>query len=151
MAKYVEYEAMTTDALMKERDENQKILDATPREEFGAATAAREKEIKIINDIIATRLAAVTPVVTNVHEILNVGISDPAPPTSDAVNHPSHYNWHPSGVECITVSEAFPHNIAAAIEYLWRAHHKGALAQDLDKALWYIAREKDRCKRMGLI
>lgn len=37
---------------------------------------------------------------------------------SERVNHPSHYNAHPSGVECITVAEHFNFNIGNAIKYL---------------------------------
>ena len=43
---------------------------------------------------------------------------------SDETQHPDYYNWHPSGVECITIIQEFPHNIAAAIGYFWRAGHK---------------------------
>ncbi len=57
------------------------------------------------------------------------------------VNHPSHYTAHPSGVECITVSEHFNFNIGNAIKYLWRAGLKGATDTDLAKARWYVDRE----------
>ena len=40
---------------------------------------------------------------------------------SDTVNHPAHYNTHPSGVECIEITEHFNFNIGNAIKYLWRA------------------------------
>ena len=61
----------------------------------------------------------------------------------DAVNHPSHYTAHPSGVECITVTEHFNFNVGNAIKYLWRADHKAGL-EDLKKAEWYVAREIKR-------
>lgn len=57
------------------------------------------------------------------------------------VNHPKHYNVHPSGVECIDVVEHFSFNVGNAIKYLWRADEKGATVQDLKKAVWYIERE----------
>lgn len=60
---------------------------------------------------------------------------------SDTVNHPKHYNSHPSGVECIDVVEHFPFNIGNAIKYLWRCGLKGDEVEDLKKARWYIERE----------
>lgn len=61
----------------------------------------------------------------------------------DMVNHPPHYNKHPSGVECIDVIEWMPANIANAMKYLWRSEHKNG-KQDLEKAIWYINREIKR-------
>ena len=59
---------------------------------------------------------------------------------SDPVNHPKHYNSHPSGVEAITITEHMSFNIGNAIKYLWRADHKNGL-EDLRKAAWYVNRE----------
>lgn len=61
----------------------------------------------------------------------------------DVVNHPQHYTSHPSGVECITVTEHFNFNVGNAIKYLWRSDHKNGL-EDLRKAAWYINREIKR-------
>lgn len=58
----------------------------------------------------------------------------------DLVNHPRHYTQHPSGVECIQITEHMNFNIGNAVKYLWRADLKNGL-QDLEKAQWYIARE----------
>jgi len=62
---------------------------------------------------------------------------------NDAVNHPSHYTSHPSGVECIQVTEHLNFCIGNAIKYLWRAGLKDGNSdiQDLKKAVWYIERE----------
>lgn len=60
------------------------------------------------------------------------------------VNHPTHYNVHPSGVECIDVVEHMSFNVGNAVKYLWRADDKGAPVQDLEKARWYIDREIKR-------
>ena len=60
---------------------------------------------------------------------------------SDPVNHPAHYNSHPSGIECIDVVQHMSFNVGNAIKYLWRSDHKGALVEDLEKARWYIDRE----------
>lgn len=60
------------------------------------------------------------------------------------VDHPTHYNVHPSGVECIDVVEHMSFNVGNAVKYLWRADEKGAPVQDLEKARWYIDREIQR-------
>lgn len=62
----------------------------------------------------------------------------------DAVNHPSHYTTHPSGVECITITEHMNFNLGNAMKYIWRAGLKGNERQDLEKAIWYINRELQR-------
>jgi len=63
---------------------------------------------------------------------------------TDKINHPPHYTSHPSGVECIEITEGFSFNIGNAIKYLWRADEKGAPLDDLKKAGWYIEREITR-------
>lgn len=65
----------------------------------------------------------------------------------DPVNHPKHYNAHPSGVECITITRHMNFNIGNAIKYLWRAEEKGNAIQDLEKAVWYINDEINRRKQ----
>ena len=59
----------------------------------------------------------------------------------NAVNHPHHYNGHPSGVECIVVTEHMNFCIGNAVKYLWRADLKNDALEDLHKAKWYINRE----------
>lgn len=59
----------------------------------------------------------------------------------DTVNHPPHYTSHPSGVECITITEHMGFCLGNAIKYLWRADEKGHPLEDLKKAAWYLARE----------
>ena len=63
---------------------------------------------------------------------------------TETVNHPAHYNSHPSGVECITVVEHMGFNIGNAMKYLWRADEKGRALEDLRKAVWYVQREIER-------
>lgn len=60
---------------------------------------------------------------------------------SDPVNHPQHYNAHPSGVECIQVTEHMNFCIGNAVKYLWRAGLKGDALEDLKKAKFYVERE----------
>lgn len=65
---------------------------------------------------------------------------------NDAVNHPSHYTQHPSGVECIQITEHMNFNCGNAFKYIWRAdlkHDDGGL-QDLKKAQFYLNREIER-------
>lgn len=66
---------------------------------------------------------------------------------SDPVNHPTHYNSHPSGVECVTIAEHYGFNIGNAIKYLWRAGLKGDAIEDLKKARWYLDREISKRER----
>lgn len=61
----------------------------------------------------------------------------------DPVNHPKHYTSHPSGIECIQVTEHMNFNIGNAVKYLWRADMKNGL-EDLKKAAWYVNREIER-------
>jgi len=62
---------------------------------------------------------------------------------TDNVNHPKHYTNHPSGVECITVTEHMSFCLGNAIKYLWRADLKNGI-EDLEKARWYITREIEK-------
>ena len=63
---------------------------------------------------------------------------------SDAVHQPKHYTAHPSGVECIVITEHMNFCLGNAIKYIWRADLKGNAQQDLRKAQWYISRELER-------
>ncbi len=62
----------------------------------------------------------------------------------DEITIPAHYTSHPSGIECIEITQHMSFLIGNAIKYLWRADHKGAPEQDLEKAIWYITRELKR-------
>jgi len=59
----------------------------------------------------------------------------------DVVERPKHYNSHPSGIECIEVTEHFGFNLGNAIKYIWRCDEKADEIEDLRKARWYIERE----------
>lgn len=62
----------------------------------------------------------------------------------DAVNHPAHYTQHPSGVECIAVTEHMNFCLGNAVKYIWRSGDKGNAVEDLRKARWYLDREIGR-------
>jgi hypothetical protein len=58
-----------------------------------------------------------------------------------AVNHPSHYCSHPSGIECIEITRHHDFCTGNAIKYLWRCGLKGGSekrVEDLKKARKYI-------------
>lgn len=70
--------------------------------------------------------------------------------SEDMVNNPPHYTAHPSGVECIQITEHMTFCVGNAVKYLWRAdlkHGDGGL-EDLRKAAWYIQREIKRRQQM---
>ncbi len=66
---------------------------------------------------------------------------------TERVNHPPHYNQHPSGIEAIDVIEHMSFNIGNAIKYLWRADFKDDAVEDMQKAVWYITREIEKRKK----
>jgi hypothetical protein len=63
---------------------------------------------------------------------------------NDNVNHPKHYTEHPSGIECIQITEFMGFNLGNAIKYIWRADLKHDAVEDMKKAIWYIQREIDK-------
>lgn len=62
---------------------------------------------------------------------------------SDPVN-PDHYRRHPSGIECIQITEHMSFPLGSAIKYIWRADLKANPLEDLKKAVWYLEREIQR-------
>lgn len=66
----------------------------------------------------------------------------------DMVNHPPHYTTHPSGVECIQITEHMNFCLGNAMKYIWRAGDKHETPlEDLKKAKWYIEREIARLEK----
>lgn len=61
----------------------------------------------------------------------------------DAIN-PKHYTEHPSGIDCISITEHMNFCLGNAVKYIWRAGLKGETLEDLRKAQWYITREINR-------
>ena len=56
------------------------------------------------------------------------------------VNHPAHYNNHPSRIEAIDIIENFNFCLGNAFKYIFRYQLKGG-SEDLNKALWYLERQ----------
>lgn len=79
---------------------------------------------------------------------INTGINR-LPPMEDKVNSPSHYTRHPSGIECINITEHYDFCVGNAIKYLWRSglkkesgiSDKEKEIEDLKKASYYINRK----------
>lgn len=72
----------------------------------------------------------------------------PAEGADPAVDHPAHYNMHPSGVECIELIRGLEFCIGNSIKYVWRAGLKTENPyQDLDKALWYLLQFRELRRR----
>jgi len=71
----------------------------------------------------------------------------------EKVNHPAHYNEHPSGVECIAIVRHMPFNLGNAVKYIWRAGLKdnSPTIEDLKKARWYLDDEIMRMTQIALI
>jgi|TARA_R110000868_G_scaffold50134_1_gene160572 hypothetical protein len=65
---------------------------------------------------------------------------------NDNVNNPKHYTSHPSGIDCIQITEHMGFCLGNAIKYVWRADLKEDAIEDLQKAVWYINREISRRK-----
>jgi len=71
----------------------------------------------------------------------------PEEPQHDAVEHPKHYTSHPSGIECIQITEHMGFNLGNAVKYIWRADLKHNAIEDLKKAKWYLDRELAKRER----
>lgn len=57
--------------------------------------------------------------------------------------NPNHYRSHPSGIECIQITEHMDFCLGNVIKYVWRCGLKGYGEQeleDLKKARWYLDR-----------
>lgn len=68
----------------------------------------------------------------------------------DPINQPRHYTSHPSGIECIQITEHMGFTLGNAVKYIWRADLKANAIEDLKKAQWYINREmKKRGEMVG--
>jgi hypothetical protein len=72
-------------------------------------------------------------------------VSEHLTPVADKIAHPPHYLAHPSGVECIQITEHMNFCLGNAVKYIWRAGLKSDdPVEDLKKAIWYLNREIER-------
>ena len=106
--------------------------------------------------------AAISGSIGNVFEVLSVGVygncnlsdggfyykselelADEKEPFNP-VTKPSHYNSHPSGIQCIDITKHMGFNLGNVIKYVWRADLKDNAIEDLKKAKWYIENEIEK-------
>ena len=71
----------------------------------------------------------------------NSQCAGPTKSTDDLINRPAHYTSHPSGIECIRITEHMNFCLGNAMKYIWRAGKKDDIVEDLKKARWYLDRE----------
>jgi hypothetical protein len=67
---------------------------------------------------------------------------------NDRVEHPGHYTKHPSGVECLDITEHMNFCLGNVIKYVWRCDEKGDALEDLKKARFYLDREIKRREKL---
>ena len=120
---------------MDDRDSDERIEHQSENEREAVAT-------RILN-AQKNNTEAMTASVSAVVEtsLPKTPITKKAKPKADMVNHPPHYTSHPSGVECIQITEHMGFNLGNALKYIWRADLKGNAVEDLEKAIFYINRE----------
>lgn len=63
---------------------------------------------------------------------------------NDLVNHPAHYEKCRIVLEPVDLTECLPHALASTIEYILRSPYKGSEKLDLQKAIWWLTRFRDR-------
>lgn len=57
------------------------------------------------------------------------------------VDHPKHYNSHPSGVEAIDIVQYMGFCLGNAFKYVYRYQYKNGM-EDLKKAIWYLKHQQ---------
>lgn len=62
---------------------------------------------------------------------------------ADMVNHPPHYTKY-TGFEVIDIVEQLDYLRGNAVKYILRAEEKWNTVQDIDKAIWYLTRYRDK-------
>lgn len=79
--------------------------------------------------------------------ILSTNIEPALLTSTEAVNHPNHYNI--GGIEVIDFIESWNlgFSLGNAIKYIARAPYKNDELEDLKKARWYIDREIQRLEK----
>jgi hypothetical protein len=107
------------------------------KEEDGSLTASQKNNAEAMTASVSA--VSETP-------LPKAPITKKAKPKADMVNHPPHYTSHPSGVECIQITEHMGFNLGNALKYIWRADLKGSAVEDLEKAIFYINRELEKRK-----
>lgn len=69
-------------------------------------------------------------------------------PQFDIINKAAHYNLHPSKIECVELAERLSFNAGNAFKYVFRRGEKGNAVQDLNKAIYYLNRERQHLEHL---
>ena len=131
------------EAKVYQYDQELRVELAAKRPNTGVSYIERE---------LRRKLNFLVPAATRLKEFIDkydTGVQPAETPQPDRVNHPSHYTSHPSGVECITITEHYDFCVGNAIKYLWRCGlkveegmaPKDKEIEDLKKAIYYIRRK----------
>lgn len=128
-------------------DTDEVELTSDPEEGQAAEQSIADKLVAVFCDKVSLEDAFYEDSANDISEQCTSGNS--MQPAEDNVNHPSHYTSHPSGVECIEITEHYDFCVGNAIKYLWRAGLKQDAdkteldkeLEDLQKAKWYIDRK----------
>jgi hypothetical protein len=75
-------------------------------------------------------------------------MSGEQPKQFDIINKAKHYNLHPSGIECIELAERLSFCAGNAFKYVFRRGDKGNTLQDLEKAVYYLDRERKQMEHL---
>ena len=62
---------------------------------------------------------------------------------NDPVNHPSHYLKAAITIEPIELTARLDSCLGQALQYLFRAPYKGRMREDMEKALFYLRKERE--------
>lgn len=114
------------------------LMDGKP-----LATVTIDSDTRVSIDVSKNVLPSQTPQQEDAIEARQFGdeVEDIAEQL-DTINHPPHYKQHPSGVECIAITEHMNFCLGNAVKYIWRSGLKtDSPIEDLRKAAWYIERE----------
>ena len=66
---------------------------------------------------------------------------------NDPVNHPSHYLKAAITIEPIELTARLDSCLGQALQYLFRAPYKGHMREDMEKALFYLIKEREIMQR----
>lgn len=66
----------------------------------------------------------------------------------DKISAPTHYCYHPKGIEQVMISRYLPGLLSHSFKYVWRAGRKGDLVEDLKKSYSFLCFEIENMHQM---
>lgn len=105
----------------------------TKKENAKSATASVQKAKAVLALIDKHFPATTLPCVEDLKKASSV--------SSDAVNHPAHYNAGKFEVIDVIEDWQLGFHLGNVVKYIARSPHKGQQLDDLKKALWYLQRK----------